>query len=105
MVFRPEALAQLEELYDFVSDAGSPDIAADFTEAIVAFCESLTDFPLRGTARDDLRPGLRIIGFRKRVVLAYAIIGQTIAIIGVFYGGRDHERILRSGDYIAADPD
>lgn len=81
---------------DFIADAGSPDYAAGFTESIVAFCEGLADFPHRGLAREDLRPGLRTIGYRKRVVIAYAVLDETVAIIGIFYGGRDHERILRS---------
>lgn len=52
LVFRREALQQLEELYDFIADAGSPANAASFTESIIAFCEGLTDFPIvawRGT--------------------------------------------------------
>jgi toxin ParE1/3/4 len=93
--FRREALQQLEDLYDFIADAGSPANAAGFAESIVTFCEGLSDFPYRGVAREDLRPGLRTIGFRKRVVIAYAILNETVAIIGVFYGGRDHEQILR----------
>ncbi|CAN5221863.1 hypothetical protein BH09ACT1_BH09ACT1_17940 [soil metagenome] len=94
VVFSQEALEQLEELYDFISDAGSPHNAADYTESIVSFCESLADFPLQGTARDDLRPGLRIIGYRKRVVIAFAIVTDAVAIVGILYGGRDYEHIL-----------
>jgi hypothetical protein len=26
-------------------------------------------------------------------VIAYAILNETVAIIGIFYGGRDHEQI------------
>ena|SRR5699024_1097994 len=29
------------------------------------------NFPHRGTVRDDIRPGLRTIGYKKRVVIAY----------------------------------
>ena len=94
VVFRPEAAQQLEELYDFIADAGSPGNAAGFTESIVAFCEGLAAFPYRGTARDDLRPGLRTIGYKKRVVIAYAVLNETVAIVGIFYGGRDHEHLL-----------
>jgi len=94
VVFRQEALEDLEELYDFIADAGSPENAASFTESIVSFCESFADFAQRGTARDDLRPGLRTVGYRKRVVIAFAIINETVAIIGIFYGGRDHEQLL-----------
>ena len=98
VVFRREAIEHLEELYDFIADASSPDNAADFTESIVSFCEGLADFPHRGTARDDLRPGLRTIGYRKRVLIAYAVIDETVAIVGIFYGGRDHERLLRTSE-------
>lgn len=98
VVFRPEAIEQLEELYDYIADAGSPGNAADFTESIVAFCEGLADFPYRGMARDDLRPGLRKIGYKKRVVIAYAVLNETVAIIGIFYGGRDHEHLLATSE-------
>ena len=33
VVFRQEALENLEELYDFIADAGSPQNAANFTES------------------------------------------------------------------------
>lgn len=94
VVFRPEALEQLEELYDFIANAGSPGNAAGFTEAIVSLCESLANFPFRGTARDDLRPGLRTIGYGNRVIIAFAVLNEDVAIVGIFYGGRDHASLL-----------
>lgn len=58
-------------------------------------CESLQTFPHRGTARDDVRPGLRITHYKKRAVIACAVLGEQVSIIGVFYGGRDFEAILQ----------
>ena len=95
VVFRREALAQLDELYDFVAAAGSPLAAADLVDAIVTYCEDLAPFPLRGTARDDIRPGLRTIGFRRRAVVAFLVHADAVVILGVFYGGRDYEPLLR----------
>lgn len=63
--------------------------------AIFDYCDGLADFPLVGVARDDLRPGLRTIGFRRRVVIAFAVTDETVEIHGVFYGGRDYETLLR----------
>ena len=94
VVFRREAIQQLEELYDYISDAGSPENAARYTEAIITYCEGLTDFPHRGNARDDIRPGLRTVGYKKRVVIAFAVLDETVAILGIFYGGRDYEALL-----------
>jgi len=59
VVFTPEAEAQLTELHRYIAEAGSPSIAARFTDAIVTYCEGLAQFPLRGTSRDEIRPGLR----------------------------------------------
>ncbi|MDO5094729.1 MAG: type II toxin-antitoxin system RelE/ParE family toxin [Propionibacteriaceae bacterium] len=53
VVFRHEAIQHLEELYDYIAEAGSPENAARYTEAIVTYCEGLTDFSYRGSARGD----------------------------------------------------
>lgn len=47
VVFTPEADDQLVELYRYISAAGSTEIAARYTEAIVAYCEELAAFPHR----------------------------------------------------------
>jgi toxin ParE1/3/4 len=57
-------------------------------------CESLATFPLRGTRRDDIRPGLRVFGFRRRVSIAFQVKGEEVTILGVFYGGQDFEAVL-----------
>lgn len=54
--------------------------------------------PDRGTARDDIRPGLRTVGFRRRVIIAFAVLDQAVVVIGVFYGGRDYEAVLNDPD-------
>ena len=53
-------------------------------------------FPLRGVAREDIRPGLRLTHHKGRTVIAYAVdeVSQRVAIVGVFYGGQDHEDAL-----------
>ena len=75
--------------------AASPEIAERYTNSIVAYCESLKDFPLRGTRRDDVRPGLRITNYKKRAVIAFAVEAEQISIIGIYYGGQDYETVLQ----------
>jgi plasmid stabilization system protein ParE len=94
VVFSPDAEEQLAALYQYIAAAGSPEIAASYTSAIVTYCESLRTFPQRGTKRDDVRPGLRITNYKKRAVIAFAVELDVVSIIGVFYGGRDYESIL-----------
>jgi toxin ParE1/3/4 len=91
VAFAPEAEAQLLDLYLNIANAASPEIAANYTEAIVEQCESLRTFPLRGAQRDDIRPGLRVFGFRRRVSIAFEVSGDVVTILGVFYGGQNYE--------------
>lgn len=99
VVFTPEARDQLAEIYQYVEgESGAPDVAAGYTEAIVAYCEGLSTFPLRGRQRDDVRAGLRVTSFRRRVVIAYAVDEGTVSIIGVFHGGQDYESALEDSN-------
>jgi toxin ParE1/3/4 len=91
VVFAPEAERQLVELYTHLAAGASPGIADEYTEAILQTCESLRTFPIRGTARDEVRPGLRTFGFRRRVTIAFEVSGETVTILGIFYGGQDFE--------------
>lgn len=95
VVFSPEAADQLLHLYTYIARAASPSVAARYTEAIVAYCESLNVFPHRGVQRDDIRPGLRITHYRKRAVIAFAVDAEQVSILGIYYGGRDYESLLR----------
>jgi toxin ParE1/3/4 len=54
-------------------------------------CESLKTLPIRGTQRDDIRSGLRVFGFRRRVSIAFEVTGEVVTILGIFYGGQNFE--------------
>jgi toxin ParE1/3/4 len=89
VVFAPEAEAQIVSLYRYIRQEASADIAERFTASIIAHCEGLATFPHRGTPRDDIRPGMRTISFRRRVVIAYTVDGDRVSILGMYYGGQD----------------
>ena len=55
----------------------------------------VSTFPLRGTQRDDLLPGLRVTGFERRVTIAFVVTADAVLIEGIFYGGRDFEAEFR----------
>lgn len=96
VIFTPEADEQIVALYRSIAIASSPEIAERYTLAIVRYCEGLSTFPLRGKCRDDIRPGIRITNFRRRVVIAFTVDFELVSIIGLFYGGRDYETALQS---------
>ena len=96
VVFTPEASDQLEALFLYIAEQSSPTIAQRYTDAVIATCEGLALFPHLGVARDDIRPNLRLTHHKGRTVIAYAVDDETqmVAIVGVFYGGQDHEGAL-----------
>lgn len=96
--FTPEARDQLEKLEIHIAGAGSPIVAAHYVDSIVDHCEKLQTFPHRGTRRDDLGPGLRTLGFRRRVTILFEVSGDTVNIIGIYYGGQDYEAAMRDGE-------
>jgi toxin ParE1/3/4 len=94
VVFAPEARDDLLEPYEFIAERAGAGRARGYTQRIVAYCRSLSTFPERGTPRDDLRPGLRVIGFERRVTIAFHIMSDRITIDRVLYGGRDLKTTL-----------
>lgn len=95
VVFRPEAAADLLKLYTYVAAQSGREVAGHYVDRIEAACLALAQFPKRGTMRNDLRPGLRIIGFERRAVIAFHVGDEIVTIVGIFPGGRDYERALR----------
>lgn len=96
LFYRPEARADLAKLYDYiVEQSSSHDRAQGYVRRIQAACEKLKAFPEVGRLRDDLRPGVRILGFERRVVIVYMVLASGDVEIGrVFYGGRDYEALV-----------
>lgn len=95
IVVSVEARAQLERLYDDIATAASPTTALRFTDAILDELRSLEDFPHRGASREDILPGLRTVGFRRRVTIAFVVEPAEVLVVGVFYGGQDFEAVLK----------
>jgi toxin ParE1/3/4 len=95
VIFSPEAEADLIELYDYIANEAGPDRAIGYIERIEKSCLSLERVSERGTKRDDLRPGLRIMGFERRVTIAFHVEPATVTVDRILYGGRDLGRALR----------
>ena len=89
VLFSPEARADLIALYDYISEQASPQRAMAYVERIETYCLAFADFPERGTRRDEIRPGLRTVGFEGRVTLAFHLGEGEVTIDRVLYAGRE----------------
>lgn len=93
VTYRPEAVADLQQIYRIVADLSRSHIVAEgFVRRIMARCRSIGDAPQGGRPRDDLARGLRTVPFERRAVIAY-VVTATVEITNIFYGGRDYEAL------------
>jgi toxin ParE1/3/4 len=96
VVFSPEAEADLNSLFDHIAESAGSARALVYSERIARFCMNLSNFSERGVRRDDLRVGLRTIGFERRVTIAFHVTPDTVTIDRMLYGGRDLGGNLRA---------
>jgi len=91
VIYSPEAAEDLDRIYGIVADAGDPLTADRYDQRIRALCERLDHASERGTLREDVRPGLRIVGFERRITVAFAVDEDRVTILRLFYGGANWE--------------
>lgn len=53
-------------------------------------CLGFSTFPQRGTERVEIMPGLRIVGYRRAVSIAFAVEGERVLILGIFLRRPEH---------------
>jgi len=93
--FRPRAEADLFELYRHIAEEAGLEVAGAYIDRIEAACLALATFPERGTRRDNIRAGLRTIGFERRATIVFQVKRAEVVIVRIFHGGQDFERALR----------
>jgi len=89
VVFRPSAKADLLEIYKYIERHSSAERAGAYIDRMEAACLALSIFPQRGALRDDLAPGMRVVGFERRASILFRVDGDAVRIFRVLYAGRD----------------
>jgi toxin ParE1/3/4 len=89
VVLLDEASKDLTALGLYIADQASEAVANRYLDRLLAACISLAHFPERGTKRDDILPGLRTVGFERRVTIAFRVLKTRVEIVTIAYAGRD----------------
>ncbi len=63
VVYSPEVEDDLTQLFDYIAGWSNDQTALNYISRIEAFCDGLDLASERGTLRNDIRAGLRIVGF------------------------------------------
>lgn len=93
----PEAISDLFAIQTFVAEAAGKTIADKLIDRVLAYIDGLNTAPKRGTARDEIRPGLRTITWQRTVTLIFVVDDEaaTVFVIGALFRGRDVDAALR----------
>ncbi|MEJ5083350.1 MULTISPECIES: type II toxin-antitoxin system RelE/ParE family toxin [unclassified Ochrobactrum] len=94
VVLSPEAEADLLALYDWIAERASPNVALDYLDRLESYVLGFDRASERGTLRNDIREGLRTIGFERRVTIAFNVTEQQVIVLGFFYGGQNWQEAL-----------
>ena len=91
VVFSPTASDDLDNLLIYLSEQMGVRPARSYVGKIQRYCLDFAFFPKRGSARDDLQPGLRLVGYRRRATIAFHVNEHTVVIARIFHRGRQIE--------------
>jgi toxin ParE1/3/4 len=89
VVLMSEAIADLSGIRRYIQFEASEEIAEGYIDRIEAFCRGFDILPYRGAPRDDIRAGLRVAIFERRVTIAYRIADDKVIILRVLGPGRN----------------
>jgi toxin ParE1/3/4 len=94
VVLSLRAEKQVEALYDYIFDQSGEKRADLVIGRLLQACYGLDIFPFRGTKRDDVREGLRVMGFRRQASIAFIVEEERVVIHGIFGRGQDLALLL-----------
>jgi plasmid stabilization system protein ParE len=94
--YSPRAQQDILAIHDYIAVRAGDGIASDYVLKLRTWCDRLDLFPYRGTARDDVRQGLRTMSYRRKATIAFVIGANEVVILSVIARGRDVEKVLRN---------
>lgn len=89
--FHAAAEQDIAELLTELAPKAGADTALGFVGRIIDYCLSFETFPERGTRHDEIAPGLRTVGWRRRATIAFEVTGNKVVILRILYAGRTLE--------------
>ncbi|MDT6942118.1 type II toxin-antitoxin system RelE/ParE family toxin [Brucella pseudogrignonensis] len=94
VVLSPEAETDLVALYDWIAERASPDTALGYIDRLENYIRDLEYASERGALHNDIREGLRTVGFERRITIAFNVTAQEVIVLGLFYGGQNWQEAL-----------
>jgi toxin ParE1/3/4 len=94
VVISLRAEGHVAAIYAYIATRSGEARADLVTDRLLAVCEGLEHFPERGTRRDDIHPGLRVMGYRRQATIAFVVEPTRVVIHAILGRGQDIERLF-----------
>ena len=96
LAYTAEAEDHLDEIERYIAESSASEITARrYITRVIRFCESLSNAPFRGSTHEHSAPGLRTVGFERRITILFLVEEDAVIVIGVYYGGRQLPGVFR----------
>lgn len=92
LVYLPGADADLDRIYHWLAPSAGATVALAYVARIESTCQRLTDFPRRGSPRDELELGIRTVPFERRATIYYRVTETAVEIARILHRGLDADR-------------
>jgi toxin ParE1/3/4 len=89
VVFTERAQSDLAGLFDYLLPLAGDKTASAFVDKIYNHCLGFDIFPERGMRRDDIRQGVRLVGYRRHASIAFTVVQNEVIILRIFMPGED----------------
>ncbi|MBW6421103.1 type II toxin-antitoxin system RelE/ParE family toxin [Rhizobium sp. XQZ8] len=83
-----DAEDDIAELLTYLLPLAGEKVARRYVDRLIDHCYSFEAFPARGIVSEK-RPGLRLVGYRRRATIAFRVTSDTVTIVRIFNKGRN----------------
>jgi toxin ParE1/3/4 len=89
VLLSPEAERDLEDIYRYVRQVSTSSLVArQYINRVMKFLATFDTFPERGSLRNDIRSGLRVVGFERNASVAFVVESDRVIILSIAMGGK-----------------
>jgi toxin ParE1/3/4 len=94
VILSPDALDDLDAMYTHIAANAGATIAENYLQRLEVYVLGFDLASERGTIRNDIRKGLRIVGFERRITIAFTVTPSRVSILRFFWGGQNWQKVL-----------
>ena len=94
VIVGPRARQDLFEIAIWIAEAASLGTAQRYVAKVDEHLKGFDLAAQRGTARNDVRTGIRVVGYRRQLTIAFTVDDDVVTIVRIFRAGEDWESDL-----------